>query len=66
MLKLEIRTPEQEIMAAAALALRRHDAKTDAEVVERVLGDYRAGGLLSRDSKIRLKLSRKDRWTSCI
>jgi peptide chain release factor subunit 1 len=44
-MKLEIRTPEQEIMAEAAEALRRHDAKTDAEVVERVLGDYRAGGL---------------------
>jgi peptide subunit release factor 1 (eRF1) len=44
-LKLEIRTPEQEIMAAAATALRRHDEKTDAEVIERVLGDYRAGGL---------------------
>jgi peptide subunit release factor 1 (eRF1) len=44
-LKLEIRTPEQEVMAAAALALRRHDEKTDAEVIERVLGDYRAGGL---------------------
>jgi peptide subunit release factor 1 (eRF1) len=44
-LKLEIRTPEQDVMAAAALALRRNDAKTDAEAVERVLGDYRAGGL---------------------
>ena len=44
-LKLEIRTPEQEIMAAAATALKRHDEKTDAEVIERVLGDYRAGGL---------------------
>ena len=44
-LKLEMRTPEQEVMAAAAIALRRHDEKTDAEVIERVLGDYRAGGL---------------------
>jgi len=44
-LKLEIRTPEQEIMAAATTALRRHDEKTDAEVIERVLGDYRSGGL---------------------
>lgn len=44
-LKLETRTPEQEVMRAAAEALRRHDAKSDAEVVERVLGDYRAGGL---------------------
>ena len=44
-LNLEMRTPEQEVMAAAATALRRHDEKTDAEVIERVLGDYRAGGL---------------------
>lgn len=44
-LKLEIRTPEHEVMAAAAEALRRHDARTDAEIVERVLDDYRAGGL---------------------
>ena len=44
-LKLEVRTPEQEVMKAAAEALRRHDAKGDAEAVERVLGDYRAGGL---------------------
>ena len=32
-------------MAAAATALRRHDEKTDAEVIERVLGENRAGGL---------------------
>lgn len=44
-LKLEKRTPEHEVMAAAAEALRRHDAQTDAEVVGRVLDDYRAGGL---------------------
>lgn len=44
-LKLQARTPEQEVMKAAAEALRRHDAKTDAEAVERVLADYRAGGL---------------------
>ncbi|HEX7778493.1 MAG TPA: Vms1/Ankzf1 family peptidyl-tRNA hydrolase [Vicinamibacterales bacterium] len=44
-LKLEIRTPEHDVMAAAAEALRRHDARTDAEIVERVLDDYRAGGL---------------------
>jgi peptide subunit release factor 1 (eRF1) len=44
-LKLEVRTPEHEVMAAAAEALRRHDARSDAEAVERVLDDYRAGGL---------------------
>jgi peptide subunit release factor 1 (eRF1) len=43
--KLATRTPEQEILQTAAEALRRHDAKTDAEIVERVLGDYRAGAL---------------------
>lgn len=44
-LKLEVRTAEQDVMSAAAEALRRHDAKTDIEGVERVFGDYRAGGL---------------------
>jgi peptide chain release factor subunit 1 len=44
-LKLEVRTPEHEVMAAAAEALRRHDAQTDAEAVARVLDEYRAGGL---------------------
>jgi peptide subunit release factor 1 (eRF1) len=44
-LKLEPKTPEHDVMAAATEALRRHDAKTDAEVVERVVGDYLAGGL---------------------
>lgn len=44
-LKLEVRTPEQEVMKAAAEALRRYDAKSDAEAVEAVLGDFRAGGL---------------------
>jgi peptide subunit release factor 1 (eRF1) len=43
--KLESKTPEHEVMQAAAEALSRHDAKTDAEVVERVIGDYLAGGL---------------------
>lgn len=44
-LKLEPRTPSHEIMRAAAEALRRHDAKTDIEAVEQVMGDYLAGGL---------------------
>ena len=44
-LKLETRTPEQDVMRAAAEALRRHDANTDLEAVEQVIGDYQAGGL---------------------
>jgi peptide chain release factor subunit 1 len=43
--KLEKRTPEQDVMRAAAEALRRHDARSDAEAVDQLLGDYRAGGL---------------------
>jgi peptide chain release factor subunit 1 len=43
--KLDPKSPDQEVMAAATEALRRHDAKTDAEVVARVVGDYLAGGL---------------------
>jgi peptide subunit release factor 1 (eRF1) len=42
---LDARTPEQAVMRAAADALRRHDARTDAEIVARVLGDFRAGSL---------------------
>jgi peptide chain release factor subunit 1 len=44
-LRLDVKTPEQEVMRASAEALREHDAKNDAERVERVLGEYRAGGL---------------------
>ena len=36
---------EAKILAAATEALRERDAKTDAEKVERLLGEYRAGGL---------------------
>jgi peptide subunit release factor 1 (eRF1) len=44
-LTLDMKSPEQEIMRASAEALRQHDAKDDAERVEQVLGEYRAGGL---------------------
>ncbi len=43
--RLEPRAPVQEVMEAAAEAMRRHDARTDAEVVASVLDQYRAGGL---------------------
>jgi peptide subunit release factor 1 (eRF1) len=44
-LKLEAHAPAHQVMKAAAEALRRYDAKTDAEVIATVLDDYRAGGL---------------------
>lgn len=39
------RKPEAEVLAAAKQLLRERDAKTDAEKIERLLGEYRAGGL---------------------
>ena len=44
-LKLDVKSPEQEIMRASAESLREQDAKDDAERVERALGEYRAGDL---------------------
>jgi peptide subunit release factor 1 (eRF1) len=43
--RLEPRAPVQQVMEAAAEAMRRYDARTDAEVVASVLDAYRSGGL---------------------
>lgn len=44
-LRLDITTPEHEVLKATTEALREHDAQTDAQVVEEMLGQYRAGQL---------------------
>jgi peptide subunit release factor 1 (eRF1) len=44
-LRLDVRTPEHEVLAATVEALRRHDARTDAEKVQRLLDEARSGGL---------------------
>lgn len=44
-LHLDMRTPENEVMEAAALELRAHEAKEESERVERLRGEWRAGGL---------------------
>jgi peptide subunit release factor 1 (eRF1) len=44
-LKLDVRTPEHELLAASLEALRRREAETDVERVHRLLDEYRAGGL---------------------
>ena len=52
-LSLDINAPEHEILEESLEAMRRYDAKTDAEKVERLLDEYRAGGLAvvgSRDT----------------
>jgi peptide chain release factor subunit 1 len=43
--KLDIRTPEHEVLARTLEALREHDADTDAAAVTRMLDAYNAGGL---------------------
>ena len=44
-LSLDINAPEHEILAESMERMREHDAQTDAEKVERLLDEYRAGGL---------------------
>jgi peptide chain release factor subunit 1 len=44
-LRLEVRTPEHEVLKATMEALREHNLQTDAEKVRLLLDEYRAGGL---------------------
>jgi peptide chain release factor subunit 1 len=43
--KLDIRTPEQQVLTETLEALRERDAETDADHVQRMLDAWRAGGL---------------------
>jgi peptide chain release factor subunit 1 len=44
-LRLDIRTPEHEVLKATMETLSEHNLHTDAEKVRRFLDEYRAGGL---------------------
>jgi peptide subunit release factor 1 (eRF1) len=44
-LRLDIKTPEHEVLKATMEALSEHNLHTDAEKVRRFLDEYRAGGL---------------------
>jgi peptide chain release factor subunit 1 len=44
-LRLDIRSPEHEVLAATLEALQRKDEETDEATVQALLDDYRAGGL---------------------
>jgi peptide subunit release factor 1 (eRF1) len=44
-LRLDIRAPERQVLEATLAAMRRQDARDDAEKVEQLIGDYRSGGL---------------------
>jgi peptide subunit release factor 1 (eRF1) len=44
-LRLDIKTPQHEVLQATLEAMREQDARNDAEKVERLLNEYRSGGL---------------------
>jgi peptide chain release factor subunit 1 len=44
-LKLDMSTPENQVLQATLAAMRQQDAKDDQEKVQRLLDEYRAGGL---------------------
>jgi peptide chain release factor subunit 1 len=44
-LRLDITTPEHEVLRATLKAMRQQDAKDDAEKVAQLMDEYRAGGL---------------------
>jgi peptide chain release factor subunit 1 len=44
-LRLDIRSPEHEVLAATLEVMRKSDQATDEAVVRDLIGDYRAGGL---------------------
>jgi peptide chain release factor subunit 1 len=44
-LRLDIRTPEHEVLRETMEALREHNVHSDAEKVRQLLDDYRSGGL---------------------
>jgi peptide chain release factor subunit 1 len=44
-LRLDVRETEQQVLQATLEAMREHDARDDAERVQRMLDGYRSGGL---------------------
>ena len=71
-LRLAIRSPEHEVVAATLEALQRKDGETDEAVVRDLVGEYRAGGLavvgaerisqrFERDRSIRWSLLQRQR-----
>lgn len=62
-LRLEITTPEHEVMKASFEAVRAHDARKDAEKVEKLLDKYLGSGFAvagARDTLIALTLGQVD------
>jgi peptide chain release factor subunit 1 len=54
-LRLDITTPEHEILRATLEAMKEQDAGDDAQRVERLLSEYRAGGLATAGLRDTLK-----------
>jgi peptide chain release factor subunit 1 len=62
-LRLDIATPEHEVMKASFEAVRAYDARTDAEKVEKLLDKHLGGGFAvtgARDTLIALTLGQVD------
>jgi peptide chain release factor subunit 1 len=62
-LRLDIATPEHEVMKASFEAVRAHDARKDAEKVEKLLDEHLGGGFAvtgARDTLIALTLGQVD------
>jgi peptide subunit release factor 1 (eRF1) len=62
-LRLDIRTPQNQVLQATLEAMREHGAKEDKERVERLLNEYRAGGLAvagARDTLAALEIGQVD------
>lgn len=62
-LRLDITTPEHEVMRQTLEAMREHDAKDDQEKIERLLNEYRADGLAvvgAHDSLVALRNGQVD------
>jgi len=62
-LRLDPATPEHRVLSETLEALRRHEAETDVERVQRLLDEYRAGGLAVvglRDTRAALAAGQAD------
>ena len=44
-LRIDMKTPENEVFSATLEAMRQDDAKNDVEKVERLFNEFRSGGL---------------------
>jgi hypothetical protein len=64
-LRLNIRTPERQVLEATLAAMRHQDARDDSEKVEHLIGDYLSGGLPWWEFPMCSPRFPKVRWRKC-